>query len=237
MHHHLVQFLRGVRAEWAFLRVRLMRTRLGVWLVLLAGTLVWLERTAATPDVLDTALRAGALGAAIAIAYLAGGTEDRAALAVLLLQPTTPRAVAAGRWLAASGAAALVVTTTVACSIWRSGALASGVRAVGLGLVAAAAVAGFTLLLAWLGGNVLVGSFFLSLAIAGEAPADRVMSLAPPGLGRLATGVVMVLVPSPWRYRGLAAGDLSVALHAALWIGIGVIVASELAARRAGIEA
>src|SRR3989449_10568845 len=92
---------------------RLTRPRHGVSLLGLGILLVWLSSHGLDP--LAVALHAGALGAVIGAAYAAAGESDRAALGVALTHPTTPLAIATGRYLAAVvPAAGLVIATTVA---------------------------------------------------------------------------------------------------------------------------
>src|SRR5207247_906641 len=88
--------LRCALAEWQLARTRLVRSRLGLWLLLLVGGLVLVARH---PVIL--ALDTGMLAAVLAVAFTAGADSDRAALALTLTHPTTPLAVALGRWLAA----------------------------------------------------------------------------------------------------------------------------------------
>src|SRR2546422_6807891 len=92
---------------------RLTRPRHGVSLLGLGILLVWLSSHGLDP--LAVALHAGALGAVIGAAYAAAGESDRAALGVALTHPTTPLAIATGRYLAAVvPAAGLGIATTVA---------------------------------------------------------------------------------------------------------------------------
>src|SRR6266480_1831274 len=94
-----MRFLRCVYAEWLLLLPRFTRTRLGISLLALGATLIWLGSRGLEP--LTVALQAGALAAIIGAAGIAGSERDRAALPTALTHPTTPLAVAAGRWLAA----------------------------------------------------------------------------------------------------------------------------------------
>src|SRR5258706_16472193 len=93
-----MQFLHRVRAEFLLVSPRLLRTRLGLALLALGVTLVWLRRYGLDP--LTVVLQAGALGAVVGSAGVVGHKSDRAALTTALTHPTTPLAVAAGRWLA-----------------------------------------------------------------------------------------------------------------------------------------
>jgi hypothetical protein len=89
-----VEFVRRALAEWPLLPVRLVRTRLGVWLLLLLGGLWWLQRGDPAADPVGVAVVAGTLGAVVCAAGLAGSRADRAALAHRLLHPTSPAAIA-----------------------------------------------------------------------------------------------------------------------------------------------
>ena len=226
-----MDFVRRVLAEWPLLRTRLVRTRLGVWLLLLTGALLWLERHAPAPDPLGTALVAGALGAVLAVAYLAGSSADRMALVLVLGHPTTPRAVAVGRWLAATGGAALAVLASSIHSAWTTGAIGASLGAAFAGLAMAAAIAACTLALVWTGGNALAGACFLYLALLGSVPPEAVIGHADPGAARFAAATLLEFVPGLWRYRGVAVGDFGAAMHAAAWVGIGLLMAESRAAR------
>ena len=226
-----MDFARRVLAEWPLLRVRLVRTRLGVWLLLLTSALMWLERHAPAPDPLATALAAGALAAVLAVAYLAGSGADRMALVLVLGHPTTPRAVAVGRWLAATGGAALVVLACSVHSAWTTGAVAASLGAALAGLAVAAAIAACTLALVWTGGNALAGVCFLYLALLGGVAPEALIGDARPGAVRLAIATLLELAPGQWRYRGVAVGDVEAAVHAAAWVGIGLAIAEWRAAR------
>ncbi len=228
-----MDFARRVLAEWPLLRTRLVRTRLGVWLLLLTGALLWLERHAPAPDPLGTALAAGALGAVLAVAYLAGSGADRLALVLVLSHPTTPRAVAIGRWLAATGGAALVVLASAIHSAWTTGAVAASLGAALAGLAVAAAIAACTLALVWTGGNVLAGGCFLYLALVGGVPPEALIGQADPGAARLAIATLLELAPGQWRYRAVSVGDIGSAVHAAAWVGLGLLIAEWRAARLA----
>ena len=226
-----MDFLRCSLAEWPFLRTRLLRTRLGLWLLLLATALVLLERHAPAPDPLATALQAGALAAVLAVAYVAGSSGDRAALGLVLRHPTTPRAVTCGRWLVATGGAALVVFACAVHSAWTTGAVAASLGAALAGLVTAAAIAACTLALVWTGGNVLAAVFFLHLALLGSVPPEGLIGLARAGPVRIAVATVLELAPGQWRYRGIATGSLGATLHAAAWVAIGLAIAGWRAGR------
>src|SRR6266545_814394 len=72
-----MRFLRCVYAEWLLLLPRFTRTRLGISLLALGATLIWLGNRGLEP--LTVALQAGALAAIIGAAGLAGNERDRAA--------------------------------------------------------------------------------------------------------------------------------------------------------------
>src|SRR2546427_11886831 len=83
--------LQCILAEWRLARTRLVRSRLGLWLLLLVTGFVLVGRH---PVIL--ALDTGMLAAVLAVAFTAGADSDHAALALTLTHPTTPLAVAAG---------------------------------------------------------------------------------------------------------------------------------------------
>src|SRR5256885_9542859 len=121
--------LRCALAEWQLARTRLGRSRLGLWLLLLAAGFVLVARH---PVIL--ALDTGMLAAVLAVAFTAGADSDRAALALTLTHPTTPLAVALGRWLAASAIAGLCVGVACATRAGSGGAEAGSLwRAAGRG--------------------------------------------------------------------------------------------------------
>jgi hypothetical protein len=219
------RFLRCVLSEWPFLRARLVRTRLGLWLTLLLIALIWIDRTAAIPDPLGTALRAGALAAVLCVAYLAGSAADRAALALPALHPSSPGAVVAGRWVAATSGAGLVVLAATAHAAGTAGAAATMVRCAVAGLATAAVVAACTLALVWCGGNLLAGCCFLWLAFFGGIAPEAAVRVAHPTLARVALATALEVAPSPWRYRGIAEGDPGAAAHALVWSVMGLVLA------------
>src|SRR5881394_648340 len=113
-----MQFLRCVRAEFLLSVPRLVRTRLGLTMASLGGSLLWLN---------------GHGFDALTVILVVGHEHDRAVLRTLLTHPTTALAIATGRWLAiVLPAAVLALACTVA--VGGTGAeLCSG-------LIAAAAV-------------------------------------------------------------------------------------------------
>src|SRR5881397_2515519 len=128
-----MHWLRCVLAEWQLLRARLVRSRLGLWLLLLSGGGAWLATRGAPLTILAPHL--AMLGAVLGVAFSVGSDVDRAAVALTLTHPTTPLAVAAGRWLAAVTAAGIVVLAL----LFVAGAQSS----LPTGAVVRAAVAGF----------------------------------------------------------------------------------------------
>lgn len=158
--------LRCVLAEWQVVRARLVHTRLGVWLVLLAFALVW----SAQDEVFLVAVgvRTGLFAGVLCVAFAAGSDADRRALRTSLSHPTTPLALAAGRWLAATVAAALpVVGVTLTLAIMRGVAPRALLPAAAAGMAAAAAVAGCGLPVVLVGGNTFAGLLLVYLVVAG----------------------------------------------------------------------
>lgn len=222
-----MHFLRCVLAEWTLVRPRLLRTRFGVWLALLGAALIWLGARGSDP--LGTALHAGALGAVLCAAFAAGSTADRAAFAIALTHPTTPVAIACGRWLAAVIPSAAL---TAACAV----AVGGRSDAVLAGIVTAGAVAGCALAAVLLAGTGAALMLFICMALAGAVPPEAIVGVAEPGAARLAIASALELGPALWRYREVAAGDAGALVHALAWAMLGVVLASGFvrrAARRA----
>jgi hypothetical protein len=226
-----VDLLRTIRAEWPVLRIRLLRTRLGLWLVLLVAALLWIERAAPRSDPLTTILQAGTLGAVLCVGYLVGSGADRAALLLPLLHPTTPGSLVVGRWTAATCGAALAVLAVAAHTAWTTGAVAASLSAALAGLAAAAAVASCTLALVLTGGNVLATLFFVWLALVGSAPPETLIDVPHPGSIRVALAAILEVAPAPWRYRAISTGDPGALLHAAAWVALGLAAARRLMGR------
>src|SRR6266566_4384074 len=215
-----MRFLRCVYAEWLLLLPRFTRTRLGISLLALGATLIWLGSRGLEP--LTVALQAGALAAIIGAAGIAGSERDRAALPTALTHPTTPLAVAAGRWLAIVAPAVLLTVVCTLLAGWHSGAALAGVAAVGgCGLAA-------VLLL----GNGAALALFLCMAVAGAVAPERLVDLARPGVVRLTAASALELGPALWHYRDIATGDWGAILHALAWSGLGILLASACVARR-----
>src|SRR5258706_9944193 len=217
-----MRFLHCVHAEFLLVLPRLLRTRLRLALLALGVTLVWLP----TPGLesLTVVLQAGALGAVIGSAGIAGHEHDRAALTTALTHPTTPLAVAAGRWLAIVLPAAVLA---IACAI----GVPEPIGSVAAGIMAAGAVGGFALAVVLPLGNSAALSLFLFMAVAGTVAPERLIDLARPGALRLAAASALELGPALWHYRDIATGDVGAVLHAIAWSGLGILVARWLISR------
>jgi len=218
-----MRFLRRVHAEFLVILPRLTRTRLGISLLALDASLIWLR--AYGLDALTIALQAGALGAIVACAGVVGHEGDRAALTMALAHPTTPLAVATGRWLTVVlAAAALTVVCTVTIG-WRTGAVVAG-------LLAAAAVGSCALAVVLIVGRSAALALFLFMAVAGTVAPERLVALASPGLLRLTAASALELGPALWHYRDIATGNLGAIVHAVSWSGLGILLAAAFIGRR-----
>jgi hypothetical protein len=217
-----MQFLHRVHAEFLLVSPRLLRTRLGLTLLALGVTLVWLRRYGLDP--LTVVLQAGALGAVVGSAGVVGHKSDRAALTTALTHPTTPLAVAAGRWLAIVLPAAALA---IACAIWGAGPTGAAAA----GIMAAAALGGFALAIVLPLGNAAALSLFLFMAVAGTVAPERLIDLARPGALRLAAASALELGPALWHYRDIATGDVGAVLHATAWTGLGILATRWLISR------
>lgn len=222
-----MRFLRRVVAELTLVSPRLTRTRFGTSLLLLGLTLLWLRSRGLDP--LTAVLQAGALGAVIGAAWVAGSTRDRAALATALTHPTTPLAIATGRWVAIVIPAALLAAV---CAL----ATHTGVATAAAGIVTATAVAAFALATVLLLGNGGAVTLFLFMAIAGSIAPERLVGLAHPGVVRVAAASALELGPALWHYRDIGNGDVLALLHALAWSGLGVLLASALVARQRAVS-
>lgn len=223
-----MRFLHCVHAECALVLPRLTRTRLGLSLLSLACTLIWLGGRGFDPA--SVALQAGALGAVIGAAGVAASRRDRAALAIALAHPTTPLAIACGRWLAVTLPAVLLVGACTLATGWHTGLALAGA-------LAAAAVGGCTLAAVLLAGRTAAAALFLFMAVAGAVAPERLVDLAHPGLVRLAAASALELGPALWHYRDISIGDAGAVVHALAWSGLGVLVAGfAIQGRRAGFR-
>ena len=218
-------FLHCALSEWPVLRIRLLRSRLGLWLVLLLVIVLRLDRTAAVSDPLGAVLLVAAAGATLCVGYLAGARADRLALELALLHPRSPGALTLGRWLAATGGAAVPVLAA---------AVHAGLGVAFSGLVTAATMSAWALALAWSGGNVLVGAWLIWLVLAGGQSPEGVLAHPHPGLVRVAIAAGLEALPGLWRYRGLATAQMGAAAHAALWVLVGLAIARTRAGRAIG---
>lgn len=220
-----MRFLHCVLAEWALVTPRLIRTRLGISLLALGLVLVWLGARGLEP--LSVALLAGALGAIVAAAGIAGGDNERRALTMALAHPTTPLAIATGRWAALAVPAFLLV---VVCSV----AAGSSPAIAAAGIMAAAAVGSCALAVVVPLGNTAALGLFLLMALAGAVPPERLVALAHPGFARIAAASALELGPALWHYRDVATGDWGAIAHALAWTGLGIVLGGAFVARRRG---
>ena len=214
-----MRFIHCVLAESALVAPRFTRTRLGISLLALGVALVWLG--ARGLDRVTIALLAGSLGAIIAAGGIAGSDNERRALTIALSHPTTPLAVATGRWIALLAPAALLVLLCTALIDWHPGAAIAGV-------VAASAVGACALALVIPLGNAATTALFLFIALAGAVPPERLVAVAQPGFVRIAAASVLELGPALWHYREIATGSWRALVHALAWTGLGVLLASAM---------
>lgn len=217
-----MRFIHCVFAEWALVAPRFTRTRLGISLFALGATLVWLG--ARGLDSVTEALLAGSLGAIVAACGVAGTEHERGALRTALGHPTTPLAIATGRWIALVAPATLLVVVCTAANGWDP-ALAFA------GCVAAAAVGSCALAVVIPLGNAAASGLFLFMALAGAIAPERLVAIANPGFVRVAAASALELGPALWHYRDIATGDLGALVHAVAWTGLGVLIASACIAR------
>jgi len=227
-----VHWLRCVLAEWQLVRARLVRSRLGIWLLLLGAGGAWLAARGASLTVL--APQIAMLGAVLGVAFTVGSDADRAAIALTLTHPTTPLAVATGRWLAAVTAAGIVVLALLFVAGAQSSLPAGAVvRAAVAGFGAAAGAAGCALLVVARGGNALAGALLLYIAVPSVLSADALRVAQQPGAVTWIGIAILELLPGGWRYDALATGDPAGWAHATAWAAGGVVLAARLLARRA----
>ena len=220
-----MRFLQCVLAEWALVAPRFTRTRLGLTLLALGLTLVWLGTRGLDP--FTVTLLTGSLAAIVAAAGIAGGENERRALTIGLSHPTTPLAVAAGRWVALVVPAGLLAIICTAAVAWNPAQALAGT--VAAGAVGACALAMVTAL-----GNAAATVLFLFIALAGAVAPERIVALAHPGFVQIAAASAIELGPALWHYRDIASGDWSAVVHALAWTGLGVLLASAFVARRRG---
>jgi len=222
-----MRFLHCVLAEFAFVTPRFTRTRLGISLIALGATLLWLGSRGVDPVTIT--LLAGSLGAIVAAGGMAGSESERRALSIELGHPTTPLAIATGRWIALASPGVLLAIVSAAALGWQPGvAIAGSLAAATVGSCALAVVIPL--------GNPAAMGLFLFVALAGAVAPERIVALAEPGVVRLAAASVLELGPALWRYRDIAAGDLRALAHAFAWTGLGVLIASAFIARRRAIN-
>jgi hypothetical protein len=213
-------------------RTRLVRSRLGLWLLLLGAGTVALG-TMAERDVVALALRLGMLAAVLGAAFGAGSDADRAALALTLTHPTTPLAVAMGRWLGAFAPAGAVVLIALAfVAGLEHGLHIDLVRAGVVGVTGAAATAAAALSGVWMGGNTVAGVLFLYIATASAISPDAMAGFLPRGPAHDVAVAIAQVVPGVWRYRALAGGSGVAWCHGVAWIVGGVALSAAILGRR-----
>src|SRR5439155_7363642 len=191
-----MRFLHCAHAEFLLVVPRLTRTRLGIALLALGTTLVWLSAHAL--DALTVTLQAGALGAILGAAAIVGDESDRAALSTALTHPTTPLAIATGRWLAIVVPAWALVMICATATGWRTDGVVAG-------MIATAAVGSVALALVLPLGRGVALALFLSMAMAGTMPPERPVDLARPGVERLTAASAVELGPALCHYPDLVA--------------------------------
>jgi len=218
----VMRFLHCAHAEFLLVLPRLTRTRLGIALLALGTTLVWLSVHAF--DALMVTLLAGALGAILGAAAMVGDERDRAALTTALTHPTTPLAIATGRWLAIVVPAWALVVICATAAGWRTDGVVAGA-------IATAAIASFALALVIPLGRGVALALFIFMAVAGTIPPERLVDLARPGMVRLTAASAMELGPALWHYRDIAAADWGAILHGLAWTGLGILLAQWLISR------
>src|SRR6266581_3758816 len=137
-----MHWLRCVLAEWQLLRARLVRSRLGLWLLLLGGGGVWLATRGAPLTILaphlamlgavlgagGAALGAGAAAAGCALVAAArGGNALTGALFLYIAVPSVVSADTLGAVLAPGALTRIsVVVLELLPGVWRYEALARG---------------------------------------------------------------------------------------------------------------
>ena len=217
-----MQFLHCVLAECALAVPRFTRTRLGISLLALGAALFWLGSHGLDP--LTGSLLAGSLGAIVTAGGIAGSEHERRALTTALSHPTTPLAIATGRWVAIVTAAALLVAGTTGIRG------APGVAFAGIVAAGAAGACGLAVALAL--GSPAVTGLFLLMTLAGSIAPERLVAFAHPTFVRIAAASALELGPALWHYRAIASGDWSALAHAIAWSVLGILLASALISRR-----
>src|SRR3989454_7531636 len=121
---------------------------------------------------------------------------DRAALTTALTHPTTPLAIATGRWLAIVLPAAVLVMVCTTAIGWRTDAVLTG-------MVATAAVGSFALAVVLPLGRGAALALFLFMAVAGAISPERLGDLARPRMARPAAARAVEVWPALWAYRAI----------------------------------
>jgi hypothetical protein len=217
-----MRFVHCVLAECALAVPRFTRTRLGISLLAVGAALIWLGAHALDPPTVS--LLAGSLGAIVTAGGIAGSEHERRALTTALSHPTTPLAIAIGRWGVIVTAAALLVAGTAGVH--------GDPRVAIAGIAAAGAVGACALAAALALGNAAVTGLFLFVALAGSIAPERLVALAHPTFIRIAAASALELGPALWHYRAIASGDWSPLTHAIAWAVLGILLASACIGRR-----
>ncbi len=217
-----MKFLRCAQAEFLLVIPRLVRTRLGLALLSLGVSVVWLHSHGL--DALTVILQGGALGAIVMAAGVVGHVDDRAALRITLSHPTTPLAIATGRWLAIVLPAALLA---LGCTVFVGGKVA----ALWAGVISTAAVGSCALAIV-LPFRRAAAALFFFMAVAGAVAPERLVDLANPGLLRVTAASALELGPALWHYRYIAIGDAGAVVHGLAWTGLGILLAAAFIGRR-----
>lgn len=221
-----MDFARRALAETSLLPGRLLRTGLGLRLLVLSGGLWWLQHGDPAADPVGIAVLAGTLGAVMCIDGLAASKGDRAALAHRLLQPTSPAAISVGRWFGALGGASLLVFLLSGYGAWSTTGTAVSAAATLAGVCAAVATSAVALAAVLIGGHPAAGMALLWFLVVSPASPETILGLGHHGTSANILASLLEVAPSVWRYRGIATGDVRAMLHAIAWGGSGLAIAT-----------
>jgi hypothetical protein len=215
-----MRFIHCVLAEWALVVPRFTRTRLGISLLALGATLVWLGSRGLDP--VTVALLAGSLGAILGAAGVAGSDNERHARRRRSAIPPRPRDCNRSLGRAHRSAALLVIAAARQSiggpALWRPGAWPRRGERCALAVVIRSATP-----------PPPASSF---IALAGAVAPERLVAIASPGFVRVAAASALELGPALWHYRDIVTGDPGALAHALAWTGLGVLIASAFIARR-----
>jgi hypothetical protein len=162
------------------------------------------------------------LAAACAVTFLVASAADRAALDMVLSHPTSPGAIAWGRWLAATCVAGAVGAAAGVAALRAHPEPAPAALLALVALAAAAATAGCALAAALLGGGLPVAALFLYVTLLGAFGPDELERILAPGPWRTFAIIAATVLPAPWRYEALAHGNAEAWLHVLAWSAGGV---------------